>query len=330
LLRNTGARQVDGVDVSEAAISRARELFAGDGIAFHCADATKLDELFDDGTFDVVVSLETIEHVPDADAFLRAVKRVAKSTATIIISCPNDHWYYPSNEIANPYHVRKYTFSEFKKIAGSILGDNVVWGLGTAALGFATMPVVENGSVGWERIAERTWMSYRRQTSAMMVPGMIGDPVGVENCSYFVGVWGPVRGADLFSSAVFPLSMNGYVRCIDALTGSRSDAEKVELAEIQQRMLDTTERMEGLERDVAKFRLQAAALVAENEVLRKSLAGALAAPKPVAGEPPQDKAQQAQLLEAARRYHALAGFLKRVTPKWMIPAFRRAARRFTK
>jgi SAM-dependent methyltransferase len=43
---------------------------------------------FEDGEFDRVLSLETLEHVADPPAFLRELHRVARPGATLVLSCP--------------------------------------------------------------------------------------------------------------------------------------------------------------------------------------------------------------------------------------------------
>ncbi|MBN1421167.1 MAG: methyltransferase domain-containing protein [Planctomycetes bacterium] len=43
---------------------------------------------FDDGAFDRILSLETLEHVADPPAFLSELHRVARAGATLVLSCP--------------------------------------------------------------------------------------------------------------------------------------------------------------------------------------------------------------------------------------------------
>src|SRR3954469_3944429 len=93
-LRQLGAASVDGVDNSPEAVKNAKTLFSKPGIQFHLHDAERIDELFPDQRFDVIVCLETIEHLKDPTRFLRVLQKVAAENATIIISCPNDQWYY--------------------------------------------------------------------------------------------------------------------------------------------------------------------------------------------------------------------------------------------
>src|SRR5262245_302329 len=90
-LKQLGAHCVEALDISSDAISTARQLFATEGIRYHVHDAECLDQLFAERSFDLIVSLETIEHLQKPAQFLSAVKKVARTDAVIIISCPNDH-----------------------------------------------------------------------------------------------------------------------------------------------------------------------------------------------------------------------------------------------
>ena len=207
-LKHSGAKTVDAVDISAEAIKVARLLFAAKGITHHVGDAERVEELFDKRSFDVVVSLETIEHVRNPDRFLRSVRRVAKDDAVIIISCPNDHWYYQGESRSNPFHVRKYTFEAFRKLTTAVLGDNVAWGYGVPIVGFGN--IRDDLSEGRDAIAGQTAMlDFRRQASAIALPPRAFANVGPRNCSYFVGVWGG-EGKKIYTSAFVPISMDQY------------------------------------------------------------------------------------------------------------------------
>jgi 2-polyprenyl-3-methyl-5-hydroxy-6-metoxy-1,4-benzoquinol methylase len=106
-LRQFGAAAVSAVDNSPQAITNAEALFASSGVQFHLHDAENVDDLFRDSRFDVILCLETIEHLKAPHQFLRVIKSLAAEDAVIIITCPNDHWYYATDEQSNPFHVRK-------------------------------------------------------------------------------------------------------------------------------------------------------------------------------------------------------------------------------
>lgn len=120
LMRKWGGTEVVGVDVSEKAINSAKANFEGDGILFFQGAAESLTFL--DNTFDLIVSLETMEHIPDVRKYLEELKRVLKTDGMIILSCPNDWWYYPTENEKNPFHLKKYTLEEFLDLTGCYFG----------------------------------------------------------------------------------------------------------------------------------------------------------------------------------------------------------------
>lgn len=206
-LKLLGAKNVEAIDISPEAIIVARTLFAAKNITYHVHDAQHVDKLFRKGTFDVIVSLETVEHVRDPERFLRAVKAVAKRDAVIIISCPNDHWYYKDDSQSNPFHLRKYSFEQFRELTTSIFGDGM-WGYGVPIVGFGN--IRDDLSAGRDPLAAQAAMlDFRRQASAVALPPRVFSNVGPRNCSYFIGIWGG-NGENIYTSAFAPISMEQY------------------------------------------------------------------------------------------------------------------------
>ena len=83
-LADVGA-DVVGVDISSAAVKLARDLVPN--AALSVADAAALP--FPHVSFDVVISLETLEHVPNHRRALRELVRVTRPGGRILISTPN-------------------------------------------------------------------------------------------------------------------------------------------------------------------------------------------------------------------------------------------------
>jgi ubiquinone/menaquinone biosynthesis C-methylase UbiE len=91
LLGERGA-SVCGADFSASAVAIAKERLRSyptlnGNVSYVQADAQALP--FEDNSFDVVISCETIEHVPDPRAALREMYRVAKPGGSLFLTTPN-------------------------------------------------------------------------------------------------------------------------------------------------------------------------------------------------------------------------------------------------
>lgn len=107
------AEYVVGVDLDVGAVEYAQRTYGSPSARFVAADATKLP--FDDASFDIVTSFETIEHLQDHDAFLSEVKRVLHPDGLLVISSPNRIVYTEKNSHENPFHVHELDRDEFVK-----------------------------------------------------------------------------------------------------------------------------------------------------------------------------------------------------------------------
>ncbi len=200
MARDWGAASVVGVDISEESIAAAQRAFKADNLEFCVGEAERLTDAFNSGSFDVAVSLETIEHVADPVQFLRGLRHSVRPDGVIIISCPNDRWYYPSASESNPYHRRKFTEEEFRCMVTSVLGEPDVWLLGTAMSGFINWPVT----------AEASDSTSQGLASLADLPTVLVSPnqaVSSASCSYFVGIWGVGETRVGATAAGYPMSM---------------------------------------------------------------------------------------------------------------------------
>lgn len=95
-----------GIDNFPEAISYANEHFAGDRVRFLCADAMEFSDL---AGFDSIVSLETIEHLPDPEGFVARIVPLLKTSGILVASVPTT----PSVD-ANPHHIHDFTERSFR------------------------------------------------------------------------------------------------------------------------------------------------------------------------------------------------------------------------
>jgi 2-polyprenyl-3-methyl-5-hydroxy-6-metoxy-1,4-benzoquinol methylase len=97
-----------GLDLSQSTIDYATERYAHERIAFRQGDA--LGDI-DGAPFDTVVSIETIEHLPDPKSFVARMARVVRPGGRFIASVPTT----PSVD-ANPYHLHDFTPRSFRAL----------------------------------------------------------------------------------------------------------------------------------------------------------------------------------------------------------------------
>jgi SAM-dependent methyltransferase len=107
-LQRAGASSVVGVDISADICRHARERY---GIDARPGPAESIP--LPDESVDVVVSFETIEHVPDPLRFLDECARVLVPGGRLIVSTPNKNVYRWPGGVQNPHHCSEMTEDEF-------------------------------------------------------------------------------------------------------------------------------------------------------------------------------------------------------------------------
>ena len=105
------AREARGLDVDPSAVAHAQRRYPR--AEFEVADVTG----FDYASADLVVSFETIEHVPDPRAFLRSLDRCP---GTIVVSTPSRELHSPGNALEdkpwNEFHTVEWSPEEFAEL----------------------------------------------------------------------------------------------------------------------------------------------------------------------------------------------------------------------
>ena len=107
------ASSVYGVDISEEAVLHAQNKYQKDNLSFRTGSVAEIS--FDDESFDVVISFETIEHVSEElqIKFLDEIKRVLKKDGLLMMSSPDKMYYSDMTDFKNIYHVKELYEEEF-------------------------------------------------------------------------------------------------------------------------------------------------------------------------------------------------------------------------
>jgi len=80
-------------------------------------------------TADIVVCIETVEHVKDDKRTIDEIHRVLKQGGTLILTTPNAKITRPKNGIPyNPFHVREYTLEELTGLLSSQFNEILLFG----------------------------------------------------------------------------------------------------------------------------------------------------------------------------------------------------------
>jgi 2-polyprenyl-3-methyl-5-hydroxy-6-metoxy-1,4-benzoquinol methylase len=117
------ASKVIGVDISNDAISYAKEHYKDENIEFY---EKSIDDLaFDDNYFDVGISVETIEHVTSevALSFLKKLAFWVKPGGVVVISSPMLRYIDGKPYVTNPYHINEMPRSEFLELCRVAMPD---------------------------------------------------------------------------------------------------------------------------------------------------------------------------------------------------------------
>lgn len=111
LLRSK-AKFVTGVDIDPVAANEAKAE-CGENASVLLGNGLGLP--FEDATFDVITSFETLEHLRERGSFLAELSRVLTAEGKLILSTPNANYSQPVNGVpANPFHIHEYEPDELK------------------------------------------------------------------------------------------------------------------------------------------------------------------------------------------------------------------------
>jgi len=135
------AGSVTAFDISGEAVRHARDNFPGSRVRYLQAACESLP--FAEGSFDLVVVFEVIEHLERWQEMLREAQRVLKPAGILLVSTPNRAYYAESRASAgpNPFHVREFDFGEFSAALKAVFPHVALWTQNhVEGLGFLPFP----------------------------------------------------------------------------------------------------------------------------------------------------------------------------------------------
>jgi SAM-dependent methyltransferase len=107
----TIAKSVLGVDVDSNAVAHASRCYCLPNLQFKQGSCENIPA--ESGSFDVVVSFETIEHILEQERFSHEIKRVLRPDGFAIISTPDKRIYTDELKVQNPFHLKEFYEDEF-------------------------------------------------------------------------------------------------------------------------------------------------------------------------------------------------------------------------
>ncbi|ABR47904.1 Methyltransferase type 11 [Alkaliphilus metalliredigens QYMF] len=100
-----------GIDISPEAIDYAKQHYRFLETSYYVDDALNKNLYKTYGTFDTIVSFETIEHLEEDEVFVKNLYNLLKPGGTLIISTPFGRG--KDQPCASPFHVYQYKEEEF-------------------------------------------------------------------------------------------------------------------------------------------------------------------------------------------------------------------------
>jgi ubiquinone/menaquinone biosynthesis C-methylase UbiE len=121
------ASSVVAVDVSAEAVAHARRTFSRPGVHFLQGALESLP--LADGSFDLLVAFEVIEHLERWEEMLSEARRVLGPSGVLLVSTPNKTYYSEMRAAAgpNPWHTHEFEYREFQTALQAVFPHVQLW-----------------------------------------------------------------------------------------------------------------------------------------------------------------------------------------------------------
>ena len=121
------ASKVFGLELDDHALEFARSHYQNPKVSFQKANITQHLDL-PDNYFDVIVSIETIEHISVQDAMLKEFQRVLKPDGLLVLSTVDHYIYSIKGGIRNKHHTNELTKSELLTLVSKYFNIEQLYG----------------------------------------------------------------------------------------------------------------------------------------------------------------------------------------------------------
>ncbi|ABR47219.1 Methyltransferase type 12 [Alkaliphilus metalliredigens QYMF] len=112
--QNPRIDELIGIDLSEEAIDYAKKHYSFMETSYYVDDALNPNLYQTYGTFDTIISFETIEHFQGDEVFVKNLYNLLKPGGTLVISTPFGKGKH--QPCASPFHVYQYKEEEFIEV----------------------------------------------------------------------------------------------------------------------------------------------------------------------------------------------------------------------
>lgn len=144
-----------------------------------------------DASVDVVVSFETLEHLPEPEALIREAARVLRPDGLFLVSTPNKDVYSDARDYRNPHHVHELERDEFERVLAARFEKVAIFAQRVDSYS-AIWPASGSGS-------DVTLLNAPKADPATVTPGL-ADPM------YWIALCGPRAAVEAASASVSLLS----------------------------------------------------------------------------------------------------------------------------
>lgn len=114
LRQNPNIHQLIGIDIDKESIAYAKANYSFGETSYYVDDALSPELIEKYGTFDTIISFETIEHFHGDNIFVKNLYNLLRPDGTLIISTPFGRG--KKEPCSCPYHVYQYTEAEFFEV----------------------------------------------------------------------------------------------------------------------------------------------------------------------------------------------------------------------